>query len=139
MAGGKLTLGARARQSRARLRLGGAIVLLSIVAMVTLVPLGFLIVNSFNEAPLAGGFTLGLEGWRQAFNTPQTFNALKFSFLLSTRTFIGLFAAFLVAWLLVRVRIPGRNFIEFSLWMAWFLPPLSITLGWIALWTHNTA
>ena len=133
MAAGKLTLGARASQSRVRLRLCGAIVLLSTVSIVTLIPLGFLIVNSFNEAPLASGFKLGLEGWRQAFNSPQTFNALKFSFLLSTRTFIGLFAAFLVAWLLVRVRIPGRNFIEFSLWMAWFLPPLSITIGWIAL------
>jgi len=133
MAAGKLTIGARASQSRVRLRLCGAIVLLSTVSIVTLIPLGFLIVNSFNEAPLASGFKLGLEGWRQAFNSPQTFNALKFSFLLSTRTFIGLFAAFLVAWLLVRVRIPGRNFIEFSLWMAWFLPPLSITIGWIAL------
>jgi iron(III) transport system permease protein len=133
MAAGKLTIGARANQSRARLRLCGAILLLSTVSIVTLIPLGFLVVNSFNEAPLASGFKLGLEGWRQAFNSPQTFSALKFSFLLSTRTFIGLFAAFLVAWLLVRVRIPGRNFIEFSLWMAWFLPPLSITIGWIAL------
>lgn len=133
MAAGKLTIRVRASQSRVRLRLCGAILLLSTVSIVTLIPLGFLIVNSFNEAPLASGFKLGLEGWRQAFNSPQTFNALKFSFLLSTRTFIGLFAAFLVAWLLVRVRIPGRNFIEFSLWMAWFLPPLSITIGWIAL------
>ncbi len=133
MAAGKLTIRVRASQSRVRLRLCGAILLLSTVSIVTLIPLGFLIVNSFNEAPLASGFKLGLEGWRQAFNSPQTFNALKFSFLLSTRTFIGLFAAFLVAWLLVRVRIPGRNFIEFSLWMAWFLPPLSVTIGWIAL------
>ena len=133
MAAGKLTIGVWASRSRVRLRLCSAIVLLSSVSIVTLVPLGFLIVNSFNEAPLAGGFTLGLEGWRQAFSTPQTFSALKFSFLLSTRAFIGLFAAFLVAWLLIRVRVPGRNFVEFSLWMAWFLPPLSITIGWIAL------
>jgi iron(III) transport system permease protein len=133
MAAGKLTIGVWASRSRVRLRLCGAIVLLSSVSIVTLVPLGFLIVNSFNEAPLASGFKLGLEGWRQAFSTPQTFNALKFSFLLSTRAFIGLFAAFLVAWLLIRVRVPGRNFVEFSLWMAWFLPPLSITIGWIAL------
>ena len=58
----KINLGARASQSRIRLRLCGAILLLSTVSIVTLVPLGFLIVNSFNEAPLAGGFTLSLEG-----------------------------------------------------------------------------
>src|SRR5262245_46498581 len=109
------------------------IALVLAVSSMTLVPLGFLILNSFNDAPLAGGFKWGLEGWRQAFKTPQTFSALKFSFLLSTRTFIGIFAAFLVAWLLNRVRIPGHRFVDFSLWIAWFLPPLSITLGWIAL------
>ena len=56
-----------------------------------------------------------------------------YSFLLSTRTFVGIAVAFLISWLLVRARIPAFSFIEFSLWMAWFLPPLSVTIGWIAL------
>jgi iron(III) transport system permease protein len=133
MAPGNLILGAPAGLSSPWLRRLGGIALLSAISIVTLVPLGFLVMNSFNEAPLASGFRWGLEGWRQAFNTPQTYNALKFSFLLSTRTFIGLFAAFLVSWLLIRVRVPGRKFVEFSLWTAWFLPPLSITIGWITL------
>jgi iron(III) transport system permease protein len=111
----------------------GHVVVLASVALVTLVPLVFLVLNSFNEAPLGKPFEWGLRGWDQAFHAPQTLNALKFSFLLSTRTFVGLLAAFVISWLLVRVRIPARSFIEFSLWMAWFLPPLSITIGWMAL------
>ena len=111
----------------------GHVVVLASVALVTLVPLVFLVLNSFNEAPLGKPFAWGLRGWDQAFHAPQTLNALKFSFLLSTRTFVGLLAAFVISWLLVRVRIPARSFIEFSLWMAWFLPPLSITIGWMAL------
>ena len=111
----------------------GHVVVLVSVALVTLVPLLFLVLNSFNEAPLGKTFAWGLNGWRQAFHAPQTLNALKFSFLLSTRTFVGLLAAFVISWLLVRVRIPARSFIEFSLWMAWFLPPLSVTIGWMAL------
>ena len=111
----------------------GYVVVLVSVALVTLVPLIFLVLNSFNEAPLGKTFAWGLKGWGQAFHAPQTLNALKFSFLLSTRTFVGLLAAFVISWLLVRVRIPAHSFIEFSLWIAWFLPPLSVTIGWMAL------
>jgi iron(III) transport system permease protein len=103
------------------------------VGFVTLVPLGFLVLNSFNTAQLGQDISWGLDGWRQAFGAPQTLFALLYSFLLSTRTFAGIAAAFFISWLLIRVRIPAFAFIEFSLWMAWFLPPLSVTIGWIAL------
>ncbi|HEV8344215.1 MAG TPA: iron ABC transporter permease [Candidatus Binatia bacterium] len=117
------------RQIRLMMHVG----VLVAVALVTLVPLVLLVLNSFNEAPLGKPFAWGIKGWGQAFHAPQTLNALKFSFLLSTRTFLGLLAAFLISWLLVRVRIPGHSFIEFSLWIAWFLPPLSVTIGWMTL------
>jgi iron(III) transport system permease protein len=113
-------------------RFSGLTILLG-VGFVTLVPLGFLILNSFNTSQLGQEISWGLEGWRQAFGTRQTIKALIYSFLLSTRTFVGLAVAFVISWLLIRVRIPAFTFIEFSLWMAWFLPPLSVTIGWIAL------
>jgi len=103
------------------------------IGFITLVPLGFLILNSFNTSQLGQEISWGFEGWRQAFGAPQTIKALMYSVLLSARTFLGLAVAFLVSWLLIRVRIPASPFIEFSLWMAWFLPPLSVTIGWIAL------
>ena len=123
----------RLRLSARSVRLFSGLMLLFGVGFITLVPLGFLVLNSFNTSQLGQEISWGLEGWRQAFGAPQTVTALLYSFLLSTRTFVGIAVAFLISWLLIRVRIPAFAFIEFSLWMAWFLPPLSITIGWIAL------
>src|SRR5687768_3016958 len=107
--------------------------LLVIVATVTLAPIAFVIVNSFNVGSPGEGFRFGLQGWREAFGAPRTLNALQFSLLFSVRSFIGLAMAFLISWALVRVHLPGRTFIEFSLWLAWFLPALPMTMGWILL------
>lgn len=123
----------RSRLSARSVRLFSGLTLVFGVGFVTLVPLGFLVLNSFNTSQLGQEISWGLEGWRQAFGAPQTVSALMYSFLLSTRTFVGIAVAFLISWLLVRARIPAFSFIEFSLWMAWFLPPLSVTIGWIAL------
>lgn len=123
----------RSRVSARSLRLFASLMLLFGVGFVTLVPLGFLVLNSFNTAQLGQEISWGLDGWRQAFGAPQTLTALRYSFLLSTRTFAGIAVALLISWLLIRVRIPAFAFLEFSLWMAWFLPPLSVTIGWIAL------
>ena len=123
----------RSRLSVRSVRLFSGLMLLFGVGFVTLVPLGFLVLNSFNTSQLGQEMSWGLDGWRQAFGAPQTVSALMYSFLLSTRTFLGIAVAFLISWLLIRVRIPAFSFIEFSLWMAWFLPPLSVTIGWIAL------
>ena len=46
---------------------------------------------------------------------------------------IGIGVAFLLAWLLVRVRVPFRGFIELSLWIAYFLPSLPLAISWILL------
>jgi iron(III) transport system permease protein len=132
-----------ARMPQAALRpeysmLLGGLAILAVVGVVTLVPLCYLVINSFNVAPLGRGFTWGLDGWVQAFSTPQSLSALGYSALLATRVFAGIALAFLIAWLLIRVRIPGHGFIEFSLWIAWFLPPLPIAIGWIALLDPKT-
>jgi iron(III) transport system permease protein len=111
----------------------GTLFLLLVIATVTLAPIGFVVVNAFNVAPPGEGFKFGLEGWREAFAAPRTLNALAFSFLFSIRSFIGLALAFLISWALVRVQLPTRTFIEFSLWLAWFLPALPMTMGWILL------
>lgn len=114
---------------------GFAVLLL--VGLFTLAPLGFVILNSFNVALPGKPFRLGLGGWVEAFSEPKTLRAIGYSILLSTRSFIGVGVAFALSWLLVRVRIPGRSAIEFSLWVAFFLPTLPLTLGWILLLDPN--
>ncbi len=57
----------------------GGLAVLAIVGIVTLVPLCYLVINSFNGAPLGRGFTWSLDGWAQAFSSPQSLSALGYS------------------------------------------------------------
>ena len=50
-----------------------------------------------------------------------------------TRTVIALVIAVTLSVLIARTDMPGRRFVEVSLWFAFFVPPLSMTLGWILL------
>jgi iron(III) transport system permease protein len=106
---------------------------LGTVALFTVVPLAFVILNSVNVASPGETFRFGTSGWIESFTNPKTLKAIGYSFLLATRSLIAIVVAFAIAWLLVRARIPGAPFIEFSLWVAFFLPALPITLGWILL------
>ena len=105
--------------------------LMAIVSVFTLTPVLFIITNSFNSAPPNENYRFGFEGWRDAFGSPRTLNAIGYTFLLNIRSFVGIAIAFVFSWLLTRVRIPLRNFIEFSLWIAYFLPSLPLALSWI--------
>jgi iron(III) transport system permease protein len=110
------------------------IVLLLAVAAVTVLPIAFVVVNSFNVARPGQPWTPGLDGWRDAlFGSPRTIAAIGYSALLAVRAPLAVAAAFLIAWLLIRVQIPGHRFIEVALWAAFFLPALPITLAWLLL------
>src|SRR2546426_5488761 len=111
--------------------------LMAIVSVFTLTPVLFIITNSFNSAPPNENYRFGFEGWRDAFGSPRTLNAIGYTFLLNIRSFVGIAIAFVFSWLLTRVRIPLRNFIEFSLWIAYFLPSLPLALSWILLLDPN--
>lgn len=103
------------------------------IAAVSLTPVLFIVINSFNVAGTGESWQFGFQGWVEAFGSRQTLNAIGYSFLLSVRSLIGISAAFVLSWFLVRFRIPWRNFIEFSLWIGYFLPALPIALSWILL------
>ena len=107
------------------------------VGMFAVSPIAFILVNCFNIASPGHPFRGGLQGWSDAFGDGKTLSAIGYSFLLSIRSFVGVAIAFAVSWLLVRIRIPGRAVIEFFLWVAFFLPTLPITLGWILLLDPN--
>lgn len=107
--------------------------LLAAAGIVSLPPVVFIIVNSFNAADPADPFVFGLGGWVEAFGNRRTLDSIGYSFLLNVRTLIGIVCAFFLAWLLVRVRVPFRGFIELSLWIAYFLPSLPLAISWILL------
>ena len=49
------------------------------------------------------------------------------------RQLLSLPLAVLIAWLLARTDLPGRSWIEFAFWAAFFLPAFTVTLSWILL------
>ena len=110
---------------------GMAIVL--VVALFTLLPVAFVVVGSFNAAAPGSAWRWGLRAWEQLFASARTLDAVGYSLLLTIRVPIAVLIGFLVAWLLVRVQIPGKSFIEFSLWLSYFLPSLPVAIGWILL------
>lgn len=113
------------------------VVLLCIIGALTVAPVFYAIMQSFNVASYSEPYRFGLGGWRDVFSSAKTVSAIGYSLLLSIRIPIAIVIAFLFAWLLVRVQIPGKRLIEHALWFGFFLPGLPITMGWILLLDKN--
>ena len=113
------------------------VILLCVIGIVTVAPVAYALITSFNVAPFSEPYRFGLSGWQEVFSSGKTVKSIGYSFLLSIRIPIAVIIAFLIAWLLVRVQIPGSRFIEHALWFGFFLPALPITMGWILLLDQN--
>jgi iron(III) transport system permease protein len=115
-------------------RLVGGLLLLAGVGVLTLLPVLFVVFGSFDVSKPGEPFRFGLDAWRQVlFESPRTRGAILTSFLLALRAPVGAVIAFFLAWLIIRTRLPARGLIEFAFWLAFFMPALPVTLGWILL------
>jgi iron(III) transport system permease protein len=107
---------------------------LASVALCVVFPLVLVVFQSFQVAPPGQPARYGLDGWRAALGEPglraALVNTLTVTFV---RQLFSLPLALLIAWLLARTDLPGRGWIEFAFWAAFFLPPFTVTLSWILL------
>lgn len=112
-------------------------VLLFVIVLLTslfliLLPVVLLIFNSFSAALPGEPFRVGLDAWRHAFENPRILesvvNTLK---LLLAIHGTALPLGVIIAWILARTDLPWRHGFEFMFWISFFLPTLSILLGWI--------
>jgi iron(III) transport system permease protein len=107
---------------------------LAVVAFGVVYPIFLVVLQSFQTALPGQPARYGRDGWRAALAEP----ALRAS-LLNTlsvtvvRQILSLPLAVFIAWLLARTDLPGRRWIEFAFWAAFFLPTLTVTLSWILL------
>ena len=121
-----------------RIRIEGQFLLyclvFGLVALFVLYPIVIIVLKSFTLGGVGQQSAWSLESWRQALNDPTlvepVWNSVKLLFAIQI---VSLPTAVTVAWLLGRTDLPGRGFIEFMFWVTFFLPPLSVTLGWIVL------
>jgi iron(III) transport system permease protein len=113
----------RGWRSTPRLQLFLGVLTLALVAAVTVAPVVLVVAGA-------------IEGnvWRSVFiDSTLNRSAIGYSFLLALRAPVAAVVGFLIAWLLIRVRIPCSRFIEFALWTTFFVPVLPVTLSWILL------
>ena len=115
-----------------RRTLVGAVFII-VIGAITLAPVLYVVAASFDIADLGAKFRFGLTGWHDIFTSARTIAAIGYSFVLVIRVPIALVIAFAIAWLLVRVRLPGQRFIELAFWFGFLLPVFPMMMGWILL------
>jgi len=100
-----------------------------------LYPIILIGMNSFNTTnSLLANPVYGLDNWRMAFSQPELFRAVGNTFLIfGLQLAIGFPIAIAIAWSLARVRIPFSYGLEFLFWVAYLVPSISITIGWMLL------
>ncbi len=100
------------------------------VVIAAIVPVGFLLVFSFNAASVAEPFRFGFDAWAAVLSKPSNLGAIATSFVLSLRSAIGGVVALILSWCLVRLDLPGRRTIEVALWFGFFMPAVPIAMAW---------
>lgn len=105
---------------------------LFVTLALVLFPILLLVFYSFNTGELGQPLSLGLGAWRHALDNPVVFGSIVNTFkLLVAIHAISFPIATLIAWVLARTDLPGRNGFEFMFWISFFMPTLAILLGWI--------
>jgi iron(III) transport system permease protein len=110
-------------------------VLLVVLGTYLILPIALLAINSFNVAPgVMDPPQYGFANWRAAFEQPALIRALTNTFLIfGLVTVIGMPTGVLIAWALARVKMPFSRGLEFCFWIAFMVPTISVTMGWILL------
>jgi len=103
------------------------------VGAVTLGPVAYVLIESFDIAPTGAAYQFGLDGWREVFASQRTWMSMVYTFILAVRVPIATVVAFAIAWLLVRVEIPGHRVLELAFWFGFLLPVFPMMMGWILL------
>ena len=126
--------GALAGARRVELQAVLCTVVLAGVAFCVVFPVLLVVLQSFQVAAPGEAARYGLDGWRAAFSEPGLRAALVNTFTVTAvRQLLSLPLAVLIAWILARTDLPGRSWIEFAFWAAFFLPTFTVTLSWILL------
>lgn len=124
----------RFRLRSLRLRRSGLWVLALVTAMLSLGPIVFIAIRSFVIDVPGGPDRVGLDAWREVFATPSLVDPMLNTLDVAlVRVAVGVPIGVVVAWLLARSKLPGRGALELLFWIAFFLPTVSVTVGWILL------
>jgi len=113
-------------------------VIAALLMLLTIGPLAILVLGSFMER--IGYFVLGftLDHWRFVLNDPVFVKSLRTTLVLATSAAVASPLLFSVlAYLLVRTRLPGRGALDLMIWSAGAIPGILAGLGllWVFIGT----
>ena len=104
------------------------------VVLLSLVPVLLLLINTFQLGTIGQPAGWGLDTWVKGLTDPSVPDALWTTLTLGvTREAIAMVVGVLLAWLIARTNLPGRNYFEVAFWISVFIPSLTVTLAWIFL------
>jgi iron(III) transport system permease protein len=102
----------------------------ALLMLLTIGPLAILVLGSFMER--IGYFVLGftLDHWRFVLNDPVFVKSLRTTLILATSAAVLSPLLFsVIAYLLVRTRLPGRGILDWMIWSAGAIPGILAGLG----------
>jgi iron(III) transport system permease protein len=112
--------------------------LVVVIGVLAAGPILLVAANSFVVSQPGEPERVGLDAWRTLLAEPGLLQSLANTVALAiTRVAIGVPVAVLIIWLLVRTNVRAAGVIEFLFWIAFFLPGVPVTLGWILLLDPN--
>lgn len=107
---------------------------LGVVVLAMAYPVILIFIKSFAVNQPGQPPAWGLGGWFTAFNDRNLPSAMSNTLSLAAiRVVVSTVLALFFAWVVTRTNTPLKNFIEFMLWLGFFLPLLPMTIGWILL------
>ena len=113
--------------------------ILAVVFALVLAPVLFLAVNSFQLAAPGQEPIWGISAWQNTLAKTDVWLAMWNSVRLYLATsMISWPTAILLAWVIGRTDIPKTSWIEFFFWLSFFLPSLTVVMGWITLLDPST-
>lgn len=97
-------------------------------------PVGLIFIKSFVINRPGYPTVWSAQGWITAFDDPNLAWVVGNSFILAfARVMLSTCLAIFFAWVVTRTDTPFKLWIEFMLWLGFFLPLLPMTMGWILL------
>jgi iron(III) transport system permease protein len=106
----------------------------AVIACLVVAPILFLVVNSFRISAPGQAAIWSLDAWRSALGNADIWRAMWNSIRLYLATsVISWPTAIVLAWIIGRTDIPGKSWIEFLFWLSFFLPSLTVVMGWVTL------
>lgn len=123
-------------------RMPATIFCMTFVGLVVVVPTAALLLGSFMDlfgvTYPGGAFGFTLEHWVAVLNDDLFFRSIVNTLKLGLgAAFAGIFVFSLIAYVIIRSRVAGRNILDILVWLPWAIPGilLSLALLWMYLGT----